>query len=601
MMDYAKRFSAKNQSSNTNFPFKNHAEFPILVDILSRKDQHHVCLGANFSKQMRHFLLEALRAYLSSNHIPNSLRNAEIIYLDAEHPTLLTGTKETISKDFATLQHAITDNHCLLLAIPSELLMNDVAKQQLEILLTHPRCRLLLLAKNKPAKNRITDQFIFLPISKPDESDIITMLRQQRTELENFHNVFIPDELIELSYLLAERYLSAEQTFDNALLLLDSGAARASVTDDTLTRNTLINVLSNWTQIPPSHLTLRTLNLTNFTQEMQQQLFGQEAAINILCQKLQQPQPYWEQPSSPFFTFLFAGPEHSGKKTAAHALTEQIFKQLNVLYYAQTTSSRLNSIAEVKLQRSLEHHCSSLKDVIRQTPYAVIMFENIERASPVILDGLFEIFSTGYLHDHDENLYNFRQAIIILSTSLGTQKLTELAKVHSQQDESQHLDWLQLVMTDPKRDNRQVGHHYSPQDIAQEIIPEITTRLPAALCQHLCIVPFLPLTQTMIEKIIRLKLKVLGKEMDLRYNIELGYAPEVIRFLAKEVLAKQNSDHHNADIKKALQPLYFSVEQAVLSQANNENRPNQLFLQLNETGQFLRCDYVAFNNLPHTA
>ena len=136
---------------------------------------------------------------------------------------------------------------------------------------------------------------------------------------------------------------------------------------------------------------------------------------------------------------------------------------------------------------------------------------------------------------------------------------------------------MQLVMIDPKPNEQQP---LSPHDLAQEIIPDITSRLPAALCQHLCIVPFLALTQSAIEKIIRLKLRELDKELNTRYGLELGYAPEVIRFLTKNSLT--------VDIKKALQPLYFSVEQALLSQTSN--RVNQLFLQLNETGQFLRCD-----------
>ena len=485
-----------------------------------------------------------------------------------------------------------SDNRTLLLALPVSLLSQDVIYKHLETLAAHPRCRLLLFTKGKSHKNALTDQCTFLSLSQPNEVDTLTILKQQRTDLENFHSVLIPDELLTMAHSLAERYLSADNTFDNSLLLLDSSASRASIHGDTLTKDILIQVLADWTKISPAHLTLRTLNLHEFTQGMQQQTFGQDAAINILSQKLQQSQPYWEQPSSPFFTFLFAGPEHSGKKTAAHALTEQLFKQINVLYYAQSATSNVASVADIKLQRSLEHHYTPLKDVIRQTPYAVIMFDNIDRASPAILDGLFEIFSTGYLHDHDGHLYNFRQSIIILSTTLGSQRLAELAKVHYQQDDTQHLDWMQLVMIDPKRDNRQTGHHYSPQDIAQEIIPEITTRLPAALCQHLCIVPFLPLTQPIIEKIIRLKLKLLGKDMSARYGVELGYALEVIRFLASEVLAKQTTDYHAADIKKVLQPLYFSVEQAILSEVNSENRPNQLFLQLNETGQFLRCDYL---------
>ena len=596
---FGKRLAAQRIHQHLEIPFRNHPQFSTITDILCRKDNHHVFLCSDFSDHMHHFFLEALYLYFTQDETPASLYEPELIYLDLAHAIFLPPEEINLERDFFALRHILQDeNKYVLFAIPAEMLLAErtpiTLRRQLENLLSHPQCRFLVLATPNEKRNshHLAKNFTFLTLNKPTEDEAQIILQHEGTELENFHNVLISDAMLALAYSLAERYLYGG-TLDNALLLLDSSAARASISGqtDTLNDYSIMEVLSAWTQIPTSHLGARPFVLNKFTDDMQQELFGQDAAITVLGQKLQQSQPRLQAYPGPFCTFLFSGPEHSGKKTAAHALTEQLFNQINVLYYAQLATSRVTSIAEIRLQRSLEHHHTPLKDVIRQTPYAVIMLENIDQASPAILDGLFEIFSTGFLHDNDGNIYNFRQSIIILSTTLGSQRVIELAKMQQQSDVNP-LDWMQRMTLDNPQP--QTAH-----DIIQEIIPEITACLPASLCQHLCIVPFLPLAPSTIEKIIRLKLKQLGKDMQDRYDIELGYAPEVIRFLAKEVQTKQSTSQQDADIKKVLQPLYFTVEQTVLSQAENENRTNQLFLQLNETGQFLRCDFITLESLQH--
>ena len=123
-------------------------------------------------------------------------------------------------------------------------------------------------------------------------------------------------------------------------------------------------------------------------------------------------------------------------------------------------------------------------------------------------------------------------------------------------------------------------------------MPDITETFSLPLCQHLHVVPFLPLSKTAIEKIIRIKLKTLGKQLNERHGIELGYAPEVIRYLTNDVLTKREPTNQTINPDKALKQLYFCVEQAILNQVDNHNRSNQLFLQLNETGHLLRCDWL---------
>jgi len=609
---YGKYFSSSDIKKGVALPFKDHPQFPVLVDILSRKNHHHALLCTNFSASMHVRLLEALLQHLAHDHIPYHLRGSELLYLNLEN-ALFTEIKQlSIEKDFEHLRESLntSDKYLLIALTRTEIFSKEPKKaderflrRQIETLLTHPKCRVLLITNSKEHSqcSHLEDQFISLQITGPTEADAMTALKQQRLELEQFHHVLIPEELLSEALLLVERYLSTTQTLEKSLLLLDSSAARAGAiepSDQTsqfkpvLTTSTLLNVLSDWTQIPVTHLQINKFKHSEFTQGLHQRVFGQDTAITILGHELLQAQAHLQQRSGPFSSFLFAGPAHSGKKTTALALVEQLFKQLNVLYFAQPALGH-HTLADVKLQRCLDKQFLPLTDVIQQTPYAVILFETIEKLSTNILDGLQEILSTGYLHDMHGNQYNFKQSIIILSTTVGTNSLAEFAEAFIPDDDLYTMDLMQLVMSDQKQESSRDTHHFSSQEIIEKIMPDITDAFPLSLCQHLHLVPFLPLNKSAIERIIRHKLKVLGKQLDARYGIELGYAPEVIRFLANEVLVKRELDNQTINPEKALKQLYFCVEQAILNQADNQNLSNQLFLQLNETGHLLRCDWLA--------
>ena len=289
------------------------------------------------------------------------------------------------------------------------------------------------------------------------------VLKQQRVELEQFHHVLIPEELLSQALSLAERYLSATHTLEKTLQLLDSSAARAGAVETAdhanqfkpvLTTSILLNVLSDWTLIPATHLQINQFKHNDFTQGLHQRIFGQDTAITILGHELLQAQAQLQQKSKPFSSFLFAGPAHSGKKTTARALVEQLFKQLNVLHYAQPALSH-QTLIDIKLQRCTDKQFLSITDVIRQTPYAVFLFENIEKLPTAIIEGLQEILSTGYLHDTHGNQYNFQQSIIILCTTVGANSLAEFAESFTPDEDIYTMDLMQLVMSDQKQEARE--------------------------------------------------------------------------------------------------------------------------------------------------
>lgn len=614
-----KYFSFITLKKNTNLAFKNHPQFPLLIDILSRKYNHNALLYAEFSARMYQSLFEALYQYLSTETVSAHLRDAEFIQIHTENFDFSTTEQSMLENDFQYLRDkfAAADRYLIFIFTDSKFLTRgdkemyaDFFVKQIESLLHHPKSRFLVLTNNKDdlLAPRLQSSFSFLPLTGPTEVDTFTLLKQQRIDLENFHHVIIPDDLLTQAYGLAERYLSTKDTLEKTLLLLDSSAARASTHSELeqsqtskpiLTIHLLTFVLSNWTQIPATHLQLAKFKLPDFMQDMQKRIFGQEAALSIIGKELQSAQAHLEPKTGPFCSFLFAGADHVGKRTTALVLAEQLFKQLTPFYFAQIGAPVFRSFAEINLQRCTDNHYFSLKQVINETPYAIIMFENIDEATPAILDGLQEILTTGYLHDQEGNQYSFRQAIIILSTTLGAKRLSAIAQSLSRDEQLQSADLMHLVMREKNSNVFSSYKQFSPLELAAEIAPEITSYLPTSLCNQLQIVPFLPLSASSIEQIIHLKLKILVKQLDMRYGVELGYAPEIIHFLANDVITKQEREKHSIDIDKALHQLYFCIEQAIVGQHSDNQKSKQLFLQLNETGQLLKCEWIVRAPMRH--
>ncbi len=605
---YGRYFSSQSIKKNAHVPFKDHSQIIILTDILSRKNNHHAILHNNFPAKLHSFFIDAFLQNLAFENVPYALRDAELIYLEIDNLTFTNAQQVAISKDFEAMYKALHDSNKYLLIALTQLgpLLKDAEQsdsgflsRQFDLLLNHPKCRFLVFSNENIPSRYIDKHFNYLQLGAPTEADIAAILKHQRTDLESYHHVLIPDEILLHAYALSERYLSTKQTLAKTLELLDSSAARTAATEridnnpqskPVVTTNVLTSVLSSWTQIPASHLQTNKFKLSEFIHGMQQRIFGQDTAINILACALQQVQARLQHHNGPFCSFLFAGPEHSGKKTTAIALAEQLFKQLNVLYFAQAMPATMTTLLDIKLKRCTDKQHFALTDVIATAPYAIIVFEQIDQASPAILDQIYRILHTGLLCDENGNQYDFHQSIIILNTTRGIENLIETQST-IQEELPEHIDLMQLVMNEQKYANTTNPLPYSPEELVDDVIASIKMYFSESLCEQFKVIPFLPLNKSAVEKIIHQKIKMLGKLVDSRYGIELGYAIEVIRYLANEVLMQKN-ENYVIDIDKGLKQLYFVVEQAILSQADNKQRPAQLFLQLNETGQSLRCDWL---------
>lgn len=592
-MEHGRYYTPQSIHRIDTMPFIDHPDLPGLIDILSRKNSHHAILQCHLTAKMRIAFIESLLIELQNKSTPATLRSANLYYLNIKNEIMTNEIKTDYAKALILLRERLDQfDHHLIIATS-----NDYFVEEMTLLLSHPKCHVILFAPhaNFQMKMEIKKYFSTLKLALPKESDITNLLKQHRVELENFHDVFIPEELLSYAYGMTERYLSTIDTFENSLLLLDSSAARActehplSKTESlkpVLTTETLNCVLSAQTKIETAFLRPSYFNILAFTEGMQASLLAQEPAIHAIGKQLQAAHLCLRKRNEPLCHFLFLGQPHSGKKRAAASLATQLFGATHMFYVARIT---VNDKAILHLTiKNNDRERYRLEEVIREKPYAIIFFENIDSASPTLLSEIEEILKEGELYNDQQISIHFHQAILIFGTSMGADHLANLTITYSQPTETNTIDFMQLVM----KENQASQQTYAQQaaDLAEVMSPILATALPIRLVQAAHIVPFIPPQKSSIERILRQQFENLSSLIEKQYGVLLEYAPEVIRYLTHTICLQQQKTSNNLTIRQAIREAQSIIEKTMHTQARH-SKHDKLLLQLNETGHALRCEW----------
>jgi len=599
------------------FTLHDQYQLPFILDTLSCKDSRHLLINGPFCSTYNHNFLGLIAQAFADERIPKILRESCFVYFDIKNLIQSNITADQFKKDFQYLCQELEYKYSrVILAIndAAPLLCDEHNTLQSQIgkmfkaLLVNKQWRFVLTNSiptlNSALQNAYQDYFTQVNLSEPTTTDALAILKSSREEFENFHQIVIPDEAFAYAYAMSTHYLSGYQSkLDKALQLLDSSAARASTQERTdeaqhkpiLTNMTIAQVVSHWTQIPLSHLQLNKFKAADFIQNMQKQLFGQETAVNLIGLALQHARIKLHPRPGPLCSFLFAGPANIGKSEAAQIMAEHLFGHKSALLRVKLDKlQRPSSLCEIKVTTESENHYTTLFEAIQKRPYAVILLENINHAQPGTVELFQDILTQGYALDQHGHRYDFRHAIVIMTTTLGTERIISLTQPQTASETTETADLMQLILNENPHENAPRRQLLSAQELCSEIMPALETYFSIKILSHLNIVPFILLDYASVEKIIRLKLKQLTQQLEQNYGIELSYAPETIRFLVHETVWRHDSMR---PIDKILeQHLYSCVAHELISRLDDKNRTKRLLLQLNDAGQLLRCEFVLPND-----
>lgn len=277
--------------------------------------------------------------------------------------------------------------------------------------------------------------------------------------------------------------------------------------------NLIAQIVSKWTGIPVHKmLEGEAERLLHLEKEIEKRVVGQDLAVSAVCEAIRRSRSGLSDPHRPTGVFLFLGPTGVGKTELAKTLAVQLFNQEEALIRLDM-SEYMEKHTVSKLIGSPPGYVGydeggQLTEALRRRPYSIVLFDEIEKAHPDVFNILLQVFDDGRLTDSKGRVVNCKNSLFIMTSNLGSDKLL----VKMERDRSDLTKEELMLILDPV--------------IKNYFRPEFINRLDDIL-------PFLPLHERDMEKIVTIQLDLLAHRLQDR-EVQLSWSKEVLAHLAKE-------------------------------------------------------------------
>jgi type VI secretion system protein VasG len=292
-----------------------------------------------------------------------------------------------------------------------------------------------------------------------------------------------------------------------------------------VTPQTISDVISGWTGIPTGRMLSDEIEtVLNIERLLGERILGQEHALSAIGQMIRTAKAGIEDPHKPTAVLMFAGPSGVGKTETALALSELLYGgDDNVITINMSEYKEAHTVSLLKGSPPGYVGYGEggiLTEAVRKRPYSVVLLDEVEKAHPDVMELFFQVFDKGTLEDGEGRRIDFRNTLIILTTNLGTDLIMKLCA-----DEETMPGW---------------------QGLAEMLHPELMKHFKPAFLGRMKIVPYYPITDSVMRSIVKLKLSRVAKRMQESRNIVFSYGDEIVDSIAKRC-TEVDSGARNAD------------------------------------------------------
>ena len=360
------------------------------------------------------------------------------------------------------------------------------------------------------------DRSRYLKLAKEKEAAIEHQHFERAAEIRN-HQLALKDQ-IHLAQQKAHR--AAQQQKPNHYSLRE-------------TPEDVAKVVSEWTGIPVTRLTKSDEErLVNLEKILHRRIIGQDEAVSAVSKSIRRARSGLKDPNRPIGSFMFLGPTGVGKTQLAKELARTVFGSEKDLiridmgeYMEKYSTSRLIGSAPGYVGYS---EGGQLTDKVREHPYSVVLFDEVEKANPDVFNILLQVLDDGYVTDTKGRRVDFRNTIIIMTSNLGATTLRD-QKTVGFGNENQNQGYQAMAAT-------------IRQALKEHFRPEFINRIDDVIVFH-------SLTRPQIGKIVKLMANRLLKRV-IHKNIKINMTPAAVQVIAND---GYNPEYGARPIRRVLQ------------------------------------------------
>lgn len=352
-------------------------------------------------------------------------------------------------------------------------------------------------------------------LSTYTSSPQIKDLEQEIKRLESEKEKAIKEEAYEKAGEIKKQQEAAQEQLEKQKLLEDKQKQEKQLV---VSDNEIAEIVASWTKIPVKKLAEEeTERLQNLENILHQRVVGQDEAVAAVAKAIRRGRVGLKDPNRPIGSFLFLGPTGVGKTELSKALAEAMF-------------GSENSIIRVDMSEYMEKHSVSkligsppgyvgydeggqLSEKVRQNPYSVILFDEIEKAHPDVFNILLQVLDDGHITDAQGRRVSFKNTIIIMTSNAGAQNIVS----------PKRLGFATVI--DEKEDYKRMKDGVM-DEVKKIFKPEFINRIDEIIVFH-------SLTKEDIKSIVGIMIATIAKRSKTQMNIALETSQEVIDHLAE--------------------------------------------------------------------
>ena len=270
------------------------------------------------------------------------------------------------------------------------------------------------------------------------------------------------------------------------------------------------SVVGDWTGIPVGRMQANEIDtILKLAKTLGDRVIGQDHAMEMIAKRIQTSRAGLDNPNKPIGVFMLAGTSGVGKTETALALAEALY------------GGEQNLITINMSEYQEAHTVSSLKgappgyvgygeggvmtEAVRRKPYSVVLLDEVEKAHPDVHEIFFQVFDKGFMEDGEGRFIDFKNTLILLTTNAGTEMIQSLCKDPE-------------LMPDP-------------EGMAKALREPLLKIFPPALLGRLVTIPYYPLSDDMLGRIVKLQLGRIKKRVEARYKIPFNVSDDVVKLV----------------------------------------------------------------------